>query len=309
MSVPSFTQGCVALAHWGVIRAQGPDTTTFLQSQLTNDVATLDTTRARLAGYCSAKGRLLASFVMWRVSPEEVLLACSADLLAATLKRLSMFVLRAKCKLRDASTEVTLHGIAGGQAVAEVAGAGVEVWSRTHRDDMTLIRLPDVDGIPRCVRVAPTDSPPPMRAAMRLDDWHWLEVRSGVPTIVAATVEQFVPQMVNFEALNGVDFQKGCYPGQEVVARSQYRGTVKRRMFAFDTASEAAPGMDVFHSADPDQPCGMVVNAAPNPAGGTSLLVETKLAALAQGTLHLTRAGGPLLELRTLPYAVPAADG
>ena len=144
---------------------------------------------------------------------------------------------------------------------------------------------------------------------MTLDDWRWLEVRSGVPTIVAATVEQFVPQMINFELLRGVDFQKGCYPGQEVVARSQYRGTIKRRMFLFDTASEAIAGQDVFHSADPDQPCGMVVNAAPRGAGGSSVLVEIRLAALAEGTVHLTRADGPLLQARPLPYDVPTDVG
>jgi tRNA-modifying protein YgfZ len=238
------------------------------------------------------------------------MLACSADLLAATLKRLSMFVLRAKCKLSDASSEVRMHGVAGEQAAIEIAGiTPSEVWSRTQRDDgVTLIRLPDADGVLRCLRVASTVSAPPAGASMHLDDWRWLEVRSGIPTIVAATVEQFVPQMINFESLMGVDFQKGCYPGQEVVARSQYRGTVKRRMFAFETSADAVAGQDVFHSADPDQPCGMVVNAAPDPSGGTSLLVETKLAALAEGTLHLTRAGGPLLALRTLPYSVPTGD-
>ncbi len=144
---------------------------------------------------------------------------------------------------------------------------------------------------------------------MTLDDWRGLEVRSGVPTIVAATVEQFVPQMINLELLRGVDFQKGCYPGQEVVARSQYRGTIKRRMFLFETASEATAGQDVFHGADPHQPCGMVVNAAPRGAGGSSVLVEIKLAALAEGTVHLTRADGPLLQARPLPYDVPTDVG
>jgi folate-binding Fe-S cluster repair protein YgfZ len=118
-----------------------------------------------------------------------------------------------------------------------------------------------------------------------------------------------VPQMVNFELLKGVDFQKGCYPGQEVVARSQYRGTIKRRMFLFDTSADAIAGQDLFHSSDPDQPCGMVVNAAPRRAGGSSLLVELKVAALEGGAVHLMRVGGPLLERRTLPYSIPADGG
>jgi len=299
-------QGCVALPHWGVIRAEGADATSFLQSQLTNDVATLGSSQARLAGYCSAKGRLLASFVMWRASSDEVLLACSADLLAAALKRLSMFVLRSKCKLSDASKDISLLGVAGEHAATRTDRAWPqEIWSRTDADGVTAIRLPDADGIARLFRVTATDTPPPNAPEMSLDEWRWLEVRSGLPMIVAATVDQFVPQMINFELLKGVDFQKGCYPGQEVVARSQYRGTIKRRMFLFDTAAEANAGQDVFHSADPDQPCGMVVNAAPRRAGGSSLLVEIKLTALAEGTVHLARNGGPLLELRSLAYSVP----
>jgi folate-binding protein YgfZ len=310
MSVHNSVQGCVALTQWGVIRVQGPDSTSFLQSQLTSDVAALDTSQARLAGYCSAKGRLLASFVMWRVSPDELLLACSADLLAATMKRLSMFVLRSKCKLSDASNEVSLFGVAGEQTATQIGGTPpTEIWGRIDTDALTLIRLPDADGIARYLRAASAGMPPHGCGAMALDDWRWLEVRSGVPTIVAATVEQFVPQMINFELLKGVDFQKGCYPGQEVVSRSQYRGTVKRRLFLFDTSAEAVAGQDVFHSGDADQPCGMVVNAAPRRPSGSSLLVETKLAALAEGTIHLTRAGGPLLEVRTLPYPVPVDGG
>jgi tRNA-modifying protein YgfZ len=307
MSSTNRSQGCVALAHWGVIRAEGLDATSFLQSQLTNDVATLGASQARLAGYCSAKGRLLASFVMWHVSPEVIFLACSADLLAATLKRMSMFVLRSKCKLSDASHDIALYGVVGEDAAAQVGGQRPdEIWSRVDAGKATTIRLPDAQGLVRHLRVAPRDAPAPDAAAMTLDAWRWLEVRSGIPTIVAATVEQFVPQMVNFEWLKGVDFQKGCYPGQEVVARSQYRGTIKRRMFLFDTAADAIAGQDVFQSADAGQPCGMVVNAAPHPAGGSSLLVELKLVALDEGTVHLTRVGGPLLERRTLPYSLPA---
>jgi folate-binding protein YgfZ len=127
-----------------------------------------------------------------------------------------------------------------------------------------------------------------------------------VPAIVAATADRFVPQMLNFELLKGIDFQKGCYTGQEVVARSQYRGTIKRRSFLFDTPAEPRPGDEVFHSADPGQPCGMVVDAAGVPGGGGSTaLVEVKLAALGDGSIHLGAPGGPLLTRRPMPYDVP----
>ena len=124
-SPTTLPQGAVRLHDWGVIRAQGAEAAKFLHGQLTQDVEHLQEGQVKLAGYCSAKGRLLASFVMWRGGPEEVLLACSADLLPAVLKRLSMFVLRAKCKLSDASAELPLWGLAGAAAAAPAATAGV----------------------------------------------------------------------------------------------------------------------------------------------------------------------------------------
>jgi tRNA-modifying protein YgfZ len=282
-------EGATPLADWGLIRAVGPDAASFLQSQLTQDVLGLDAHRATLAGWCSAKGRLLASFVVWRPAPDELLLACSADVLPAVLKRLSMFVLRAKCKLSDASAELALHGIAG-------SSAGVSAW----RCAGGLIGLPAVRGVARALRVGAAPALP----ALDAHAWSWLEVASGVPRIVAATAEQFVPQMVNLELVGGVDFQKGCYPGQEVVARSQYRGTLKRRAFVFESPAAGAPAQEIFHSADRDQPAGMVANAA-SWRGRHLLLAEVKLAALDSGTLHLGAADGPLLARADMPYAVP----
>jgi folate-binding protein YgfZ len=299
-----FYDGSVSLAHWGVIRASGPDAAAFLQGQLTNDVQTLDRSHARLAGYCSAKGRLLASFVVWRNGPEEVLLACSADLLAATLKRLSMFVLRSKCKLTDASSELRLIGHAGSAAQALVSD--MPEWRRSERNGKDIIRLPDAEGVARCLHIADVAFAPPS-LPLSLEAWSWLEVSSGIPTIVAATVDQLVPQMLNYELLRAVDFQKGCYPGQEVVARSQYRGTIKRRTFMFDVAAAAEAGQELFYSADPGQPCGMVVNAArwPVDPAVSRMLAEVKLQALGDGSLHLGSPQGARLERRELPYDVP----
>ncbi len=281
--------GAVPLTHWGVLRALGPDATSFLQGQLTNDVASLTTSEVRLAGFCSAKGRLQASFLVWRAGPDELLLACSASVLAATLKRLSMFVLRAKCKLSDASAELALHGVAG-------SAATVTAW----RCADGLVGLPPVRGTARALRIGSAPALPVLDA----NAWSWLEVASGVPRIVAATTEQFVPQMVNFEVVGGVDFQKGCYPGQEVVARSHYRGTLKRRAFVFESPAVAAPAQEIFHSADREQPAGLVANAA-SWQGRHLLLAEVKIAALEGGTLHLGAADGPPLTRADMPYAVP----
>jgi folate-binding protein YgfZ len=301
MTLITPLRGAVRLTDWGVIRALGADAATFLHSQLTQDIEGLGAEEARLAGYCSPKGRLLASFVVWRPAPDEVLLACSADLLAATLKRLSMFVLRAKCKLSDASAERALYGVVG-DALPLPAAAGAVRGDA----DRTLIRLPDVEGLARALLVQPAEAAVPEVPPIDLATWNWLEVRSGVARIVAPTVEQFVPQMVNLEVVGGVNFKKGCYPGQEIVARSQYRGTVKRRAMLFDSDAELQPGQEVFHSDDPGQPAGLVANAARGPGGTSSALVEVKLAALAGGSWHAGNADGPLLHQRPLPYALPS---
>jgi hypothetical protein len=304
-STSTASQGAVRLDDWGLIAASGADAADFLHKQLTQDILGLGAADAKLAGYCSAKGRLLASFVVWRPADDEVRLACSADLLGPTLKRLSMFVLRAKCKLADTSEQFAIFGLAGGAATAWLgAGAPARPWTRAARDAADVIRLPDAAGHARYLLVQPAAAAAPDLGAITADAWRWLEVQSGVPRITAATVEQFVPQMVNFELVGGVNFQKGCYPGQEVVARSQYRGTLKRRMFVARGAELPAPGAEVFHSADPGQPAGLVVLSAAAPGGGFAAQVELKLALQeAPGEL---RAGNAGLTLDALPYAIPA---
>jgi tRNA-modifying protein YgfZ len=298
-------EGSARLTHLGVIRAHGADAASFLHSQLTADFVQLDQTQARLAGYCSAKGRLLASFVAWKTQPDELLLACSADVLPATLKRLSMFVLRAKCKLSDATAELALYGLAGDAATRWLGDAApAQPWQQRSLGAAHVVRLPDAQGLARYLWAAPAAEAAPALPSLSLASWLWLDVHSGVPLITGATAEQFVPQMVNLELVGGVNFQKGCYPGQEVVARSQYRGTLKRRSFLFASDAPAQPGQEVFASDDPSQPAGMVVNAASLVGHGHAALVELKLAALDGPTLHLGAPDGPQLQRGTLPYAV-----
>jgi folate-binding protein YgfZ len=296
---PALPAGAARLSDWGVIRAQGAEAAKFLHGQLTQDVEHLADGEVRLAGYCSAKGRLLASFVMWRRGPEDILLACSADVLPAVLKRLSMFVLRAKCKLSDASAELPLWGLAG--PAAAVGAVGV----RSEAAGGELLRLADavVAGQP-VARALWLGAGEPAAPALDLDAWRWLEVHSGVARIVATTSEQFVPQMVNLELVGGVNFQKGCYPGQEVVARSQYRGTLKRRAYVLGSPEALLPGQEIFLATEAEQPAGLVALAG-SWAGQHAVLAELKIAALAAGTLHAGRADGPLLTPAALPYPIP----
>ncbi len=315
---PNTLSGAVRLPDWGVLRAQGPDTATFLQGQLTQDVLSLGDGAARLAGYCSAKGRLLGSFVIWKPAPEEFLLACSADLVAPLQKRLSMFVLRAKCKITDASAEVPLWGLAGNALGQPGAAAALSlgtlpgaVWQCTRHGEATFIRLPNASidspqpGVATLARYLVAGAEPTGWPALDHGTWQWLEAASGTVRITAATAEQFVPQMVNLDLVDGVNFKKGCYPGQEVVARSQYRGTLKRRAFLLRSDAPLQPGQDIFHSADPGQPAGMVALAGSHGASHQAL-AEMKIAALepGSGTLHAGSPAGPLLTRAALPYAL-----
>ena len=295
------------LSNWGLIRAEGPDARSFLHGQLTNDVVHLASDEARIAGYCSAKGRLLANFILWSDSEEAVLLACHHSVLTATIKRLSMYVLRAKCKLTDVSAANPLWGLCGDAATAQTSG--LMPWKVQRSASSTVIRLPDVEQHVRALWVGCNAADRPTGAELVLDTWRDLEVASGYPVIEAPTADQLVPQMLNYELIGGINFQKGCYPGQEVVARSQYRSTAKRRMFLFECASEALPGTEVFHNADPAQPAGLVINSAPRTGGaGYRLLVEVKLAAIGHGELRLSTANGPLLEQQDMPYPIPLAE-
>ena len=295
--------GIAPISHLGVIRVQGEDAASFLHNQLTQDFALLDLQHARLAAFLSAKGRMQASFIGFKRSATEVLLICSQDLLATTLKRLSMFVMRAKAKLSDATAEFALHGLIG-DAVAAASGQGQAApWDKQDLGDAHLVHLYPAAGQPRALWIAPQGTPAPQAAALPAEIWLWSEVQSGVATLTAPLFELFVPQMLNYESLGGVNFKKGCYPGQEVVARSQFRGTLKRRAYIVQSEAALQVGMEVFAANDAEQPTGTVVQAAPAPGGGWLALVSMQIASAAEA-LHAGSAGGPALAVQPLPYAL-----
>ena len=295
----TLLHGITPLTHLGVIRAQGDEAAKFLHGQLTQDFALLGPQQARLAAYLSPKGRMLASFIGCQRSATEVLLVCSRDLLAATLKRLSMFVLRTKVKLTDASDEFALYGLAG-DALISIAGSACPAWSKADFDDQILVHLYPALGQPRGLWIAPQGSPAPQGQALDAALWAWGEVRSGVATLSAPLVEAFVPQMLNYESVGGVNFKKGCYPGQEVVARSQFRGQLKRRTYLAHSPSALAVGAEIFTTEDADQAVGLVVQSAPAPAGGWDALVCLQTHASSADL----RAGPAPLALQPLPYAL-----
>ena len=298
-------QGHLSLQHLGVIRAEGEDAAVFLQGQLSNDVQLLPVGQARLAAFLSAKGRMQASFIVIKRSASEFWLLTSRDVLPATLKRLSMFVLRAKVKLSDATDAVQLVGLAGDAVPAEARD--LAPWQTVMLGDASIVRLFAASGDSRALLAAPAGSalPASVGTSPVLDAaaWQLSLVQAGVPLITQPVVDAFVPQMVNFESVDGVSFKKGCYPGQEVVARSQFRGTLKRRMYRVALAELPAIGQEVFVASDAEQPVGTVVQTAASAQGGFEALVSMQISA-ATDALHLGSSTGPALQVLALPYAL-----
>jgi hypothetical protein len=295
--------GVAHLTHLGVIKIEGEDAAKFIHGQLTQDFALLDLHTARLAAFCSAKGRMQASFIGFKRSATEILLVCSQDILAATLKRLSMFVMRAKAKLTDASAEYTLYGLAG-IATKSIAAGDHSAWAKADFGECSVVNLYPADTVARQLWVGPVAAPAPQGQVLETALWQWSEVRSGVATLSAPVVEAFVPQMLNFESVGGVNFKKGCYPGQEIVARSQFRGTLKRRAFVVHADSVMSAGDEVFAGDDGSQPAALVVQAAPAPMGGFDAIVSAQLSAVERGSLHHGSSTGQPLQILPLPYAL-----
>ena len=305
--------GMLTPPDWGLILAEGPDTGTFLQGQLTNDVLLLSVGQARFAGYCSAKGRLMASFIVLKISNEKFLMICHKDLLQATVKRLSMFVMRAKVKLTDATEQYELRGFLG-EAAEKACPTLIseQPWRAITDGENSFIKLhsarTDATSVTRLLWVGLKDHPhthefvSQTHTTVTDSDWQLAEVLSGISMVQTATSEAFVPQMLNYESVEGVSFKKGCYPGQEVVARSQFRGTLKRRAYIVSSQGPLQVGQEVFTADETEQACGTVASAASSANATTWWGIVSMQITGATQALHLGNAKGPQLLVKALPY-------
>ena len=315
----ALRSGFVApLSSLGLMVFSGDDAVTFLHRQLTNDVEHLRPAEARLAAYCSAQGRMLATFLMWK-SGEQIVLQIPQEIQAGLQKRLQMFVLRDKVKITDDSTtqmQIGLGGSAAGTALASwFAELPKQPYAKVDGEYGSLIRVADAFDAPRYLWIAPADTAariwPTLIASLKPcadNAWRLAEIDAGVAQITAATQEKFVAQMVNYELLGGVNFKKGCYPGQEVVARTQYLGKSRRRMLAASIEladGDAVAGTDVYADDDPSQPCGTIVNAERSAPDRVECLVSLRLPVPDGVAIHLGSANGPALQFRPLPYSLP----
>jgi folate-binding protein YgfZ len=296
------------LSHFELLRLSGADAQTFLQGQLTCDVLQVTPTAARYGGYCTPKGRLIADFLLLR-TPQAYLMHLPADSSVVLAERLRKFVLRARVEI-ERETALRAIGIAGPDAVALLRQSVGEPprlpLESVQYPGATLLRLPGGAFLaiaPQPDMAGLWDVLARQAVPAGMECWNWLQIRAGIPWITAATREQFVPQMVALDAIGGVDFQKGCYPGQEIVARTHYLGEVKRTL-RFGHGEGLAAAADALLSAD-GQSRGMVVNAVPAPDGGSDLLavVQTDLDG---DQLRLRSTDGPGVRISELSGARPA---
>jgi folate-binding protein YgfZ len=306
----------VDLDHLGLIRISGPDSRTFLQGQVTNDVNKVTPTRAQLNSYCSPKGRMLGIF--WLLQRDEDLyIAMPVERLDATFKRLSMFVLRSQVTLSVASDAFVRTGLAGDCVPDLLPDAPANPWETRTDGGITQLRLPG--DRPRFAVFGPADGIAALRERLAdrasvagPDFWSLLDIRAGLPTVFDETAEAFVPQMANLQLLEGVSFTKGCYTGQEVVARMQYLGKLKRRMYRarLDVPTCPARGAELFSpSSESGQGAGRVVDAAPSPDGGYEALVVLQISVADANDARLGAVDGPVVELLDLPYAFANDEG
>ena len=306
------------LSHLGVIRFEGEDAETFLQGQVTCDVREIRQGAVRYGGYNTPQGRLLATFLIWHAEG-AFHVQLPAAMREAVAKRLQMFVLRSKVRIADATRDAVRIGLGGPGAAALAAAAGVTATGpRAHAGVDGALWLP-LEGkrwemvVPSAGATAGWDALVAAGAAPAgANPWDWTEVRAGVPVVVPDTRDQFVPQMANLDLVGGISFSKGCYTGQEIVARTQYLGRLKRRMYvahvdvAADTDPQPRPGDPVFDDRIPGQACGMVAGAARAPDGGSDLLIVMQIASRDSPAVRWKSVDGPALRFLELPYAVPA---
>ncbi|MDR4517313.1 MAG: folate-binding protein [Nitrosomonas sp.] len=303
----------VDLSHYGLLRFSGVDVQTFLQNQLSCDVREVTENQGQYGSYCTPKGRVLASFILWQ-KDDAWIMQLPASLCAGMQKKLSMFILRAKVNITDSSNQWVRMGIAGKEAcqrlqeVLEISPEECAQLRMIHTSDASILcHAPDrleliaIEASAHKIWQLLSKNACPAGAGC----WNWLEINAGIPAITVETQEQFLPQMINLDLIGGVSFKKGCYPGQEIVARTQHLGQLKRRMYLANigTNDPVSAGDDIFGTDAENQSCGKIVNAAASPDGGFDVLAVIQISSVDAGKLYLKYPDGPELHIRRLPYS------
>jgi tRNA-modifying protein YgfZ len=298
------------LSHFGLIKVSGSEAQTFLQGQLTNDVRQVTETESQLTALCSAKGRIIINFRLFK-RDKAYYLFLPQESLEATLKRLRMYVLRADAKLEDVSEQLSRIGVAGTTAhFTDCLGFAppTEIDGCITNEDITVLHIPgaskryivfseNLENLQACLNQKSVE--------FKAENWALLDILAGLPQIFPATAEAFIPQMVNYQAINGISFKKGCYTGQEIVARTQYLGTLKRRMYLAKIESSDLPqASDPLYISNEEQSIGKIVNAQRHPDGSFIVLAVIPISSAESEPIHWKSQDGECLQLMDLPYSL-----
>ncbi|NOU01240.1 MAG: folate-binding protein YgfZ [Gallionella sp.] len=302
------------LHQFGALRVSGEEAQTFLQNLLSNDIREVTTHHTQLSSFNSAKGRMQATFLIWR-DGEDYILQLPRSLVETMRKKLSMYVLRAKVQVTDASDALVVLGLAGNNAEKILREIFVDVplepLSSLANAQVNILKIDDA----RFQIITTPTQAAALWTRLSLDAypvgstcWDWLNIHAGIPIILPQTQEQFVAQMVNFDVIGGINFKKGCYPGQEIVARTHYLGKLKRRMYLahIDTTELPQAGDELFSSDMEGQASGMLANAASSPDGGYDVLAVVQMSSQATQSIHWKSLQGETLQFLPLPYSLPS---
>lgn len=287
------------LSHLGFLRISGEDARDFLQSLTSNDVRHLDENSSQYSSLCSPKGRMLASFIVFRMDGDYIL-QMPKEMVDRVKKRLAMYVFRSKVVISEA--DLSAIGLSGADARTRLEAVPDSGMKTCRIEGGIVIRLSDS-------RFEIVAEPEHIASLMeRMDGsnagkayWERLEILDAIPAVLPETEGLFVPQMANLELVGGVNFQKGCYPGQEIVTRTHFLGKIKRRMVLahVDAETEPSPGEEVYCG---EEATGNVARVAPSPEGGFDLLAVIHLE---HRESEIRLASGKVLHLLPMPYPLP----
>lgn len=304
------------LGHYGLVEIAGEDAADFMQNQFTNDAREVTDSTSQLSNYCSPKGRILASFRLFKWK-QCYYLRMPQDTIPATIKRLRMFVLRSKVTINDVSESFSCLGVAGKGCAEQLKAAGMDTLpssvNEVHAsENLLVIRLPgtteryEIHGSTDVLIELWTKLKNQPLTPVAIGPWRLYDIRAAIPDVEAVNVEAFIPQMLNMQAIDGVSFTKGCYPGQEIVARTQYLGKVKRHMYMGRAEkSDITAGDEVIASGSTDsQRNGIIISAQTNAHGETEFLAVIPATDADSSILHLKSDTGPVVKLEPLPYTL-----
>ena len=301
------------LSQFGALRVSGEDALTYLQNLLSNDIREVSKTSAQYSSLNTAKGRVLATMLIWREG-DDYLLQLPRELIAAMHKKLSMYVLRAKVKISDASDEVVVLGLSGSKASEILQNHFGELPQQplgtSGFEHASVLKLSEARFQ---ISTSPQHAPKLWEALNETARpvgspcWDWLNIRAGIPTILLQTQEHFVAQMVNLDLIGGISFNKGCYPGQEIVARTHYLGKLKRRMYLahIDSNELPQPGDELYSADMENKTSGVIANASTAPGGGFDVLAVIQIASHDAYPVHLGSLLDARLSFQPLPYPLP----